>query len=60
MLQHSQLDSFSLPGEDVEDDAVALARIRRAEMVKALPHLVRVRQAVRAGRFFAPTLEGSY
>jgi hypothetical protein len=30
-----KLDSFSLPSEDVEDDAVALARIRRAEMIKA-------------------------
>ena len=30
-----KLDSFSLPGEDVEDDAAALARIRWAEMIKA-------------------------
>jgi hypothetical protein len=31
----AKLDSFSLPGEDVRDDAVALRRLRRAEMVKA-------------------------
>ncbi|HEX8146363.1 MAG TPA: Calx-beta domain-containing protein [Pyrinomonadaceae bacterium] len=31
----SKLESFSLPGEDVRDERVALARIRRAEMVKA-------------------------
>jgi hypothetical protein len=31
----SKLDSFSLPGEDVRDERVALARVRRAEMVKA-------------------------
>ena len=31
----SKLDSFSLPGENVRDERVALARVRRAEMVKA-------------------------
>jgi hypothetical protein len=31
----SKLDSFSLPGEDVRDEALALRRVRRAEMVKA-------------------------
>ncbi|MET0644995.1 MAG: Calx-beta domain-containing protein [Pyrinomonadaceae bacterium] len=31
----AKLDSFSLPGEDVRDERVALARVRRAEMVKA-------------------------
>ena len=30
-----KLDSFTLPGEDVRDQQVALRRIRRAEMVKA-------------------------
>ena len=30
-----KLNSFSLPGEDVRDPVVALARIRRAEMVEA-------------------------
>jgi hypothetical protein len=31
----SKLDSFSLPGEDVRDDAVAAARAARAEMARA-------------------------
>ncbi|HEX8119483.1 MAG TPA: hypothetical protein VF521_19545, partial [Pyrinomonadaceae bacterium] len=31
----SKLDSFSLPGEDVRDERVALARVNRAEMVRA-------------------------
>ena len=31
----SKLDSFSLPGEDERDERVALARVRRAELVKA-------------------------
>jgi uncharacterized delta-60 repeat protein len=31
----SKLDGFSSPGEDVRDERVALARVRRAEMVKA-------------------------
>ena len=31
----SKLDSFSLPGENVRDERVALERVRRAEMVKA-------------------------
>ncbi|MFN2415631.1 MAG: Calx-beta domain-containing protein, partial [Pyrinomonadaceae bacterium] len=31
----AKLDSFSLPNEDVRDERVALARVRRAEMVKA-------------------------
>jgi hypothetical protein len=31
----SKLDSFSLPGEDVRDEGVALRRVGRAEMVKA-------------------------
>jgi uncharacterized delta-60 repeat protein len=31
----SKLDSFSRPDEDVRDERVALARVRRAEMVKA-------------------------
>jgi hypothetical protein len=30
-----KLDDFSLPGEDVRDERVALGRVRRAEMVKA-------------------------
>jgi len=30
-----KMDQFSLPGENVRDEAVALARIRRAEMVRA-------------------------
>jgi hypothetical protein len=30
-----KLDEFSLPGEDVRDEAVALRRVTRAEMVKA-------------------------
>jgi uncharacterized delta-60 repeat protein len=31
----AKLDGFSLPGEDVRDERVALARVRHAEMVKA-------------------------
>jgi hypothetical protein len=31
----SKLDSFSVPGQDVRDEAVALRRVRRAEMVRA-------------------------
>ena len=31
----AKMDSFSLPGENVRDEAVALARVRRAEMVRA-------------------------
>jgi hypothetical protein len=31
----AKLDSFSVPGEDVRDEAVALQRVSRAEMVKA-------------------------
>ena len=30
-----KLNSFSLPGENVADDSIALSRVRRAEMVKA-------------------------
>ena len=39
-----KLDSFSLPGEDVRDERVALARIRRAEMVKAFVTSVEYRR----------------
>jgi hypothetical protein len=31
----AKLDSFSVPGQDVRDEAVALERVSRAEMVKA-------------------------
>ncbi|HEX6184233.1 MAG TPA: SBBP repeat-containing protein [Pyrinomonadaceae bacterium] len=31
----AKMDSFSLPGENVRDEAVALNRVRRAEMVRA-------------------------
>jgi hypothetical protein len=31
----SKLDEFSLPGENVRDEAIALQRVHRAEMVKA-------------------------
>jgi hypothetical protein len=31
----AKLNSFTLPGEDARDEAVALARVRRAEMVRA-------------------------
>lgn len=31
----NKLDQFSLPGEDVRDERVALTRVRRAEMVKS-------------------------
>jgi hypothetical protein len=31
----AKLDSFTLPGEDVRDEAVAIRRVERAEMVKA-------------------------
>ena len=31
----NKLDEFSRPEEDVNDDRVALGRVRRAEMVKA-------------------------
>jgi len=31
----AKMDSFSLPGENVRDETVALARVRRAEMVRA-------------------------
>jgi uncharacterized delta-60 repeat protein len=40
----SKLDSFSLPGEDVRDERVALVRIRRAEMVKAFVTSLEYRQ----------------
>ncbi|MFL6335169.1 MAG: Calx-beta domain-containing protein [Pyrinomonadaceae bacterium] len=40
----AKLDSFSLPGEDVRDERVALARIRRAEMVKAFVTSLEYRQ----------------
>ncbi|HEX8335670.1 MAG TPA: hypothetical protein VF621_03025, partial [Pyrinomonadaceae bacterium] len=39
-----KLDSFSLPGEDVRDERVALARVRRAEMVKAFVTSTEYRQ----------------
>ena len=29
------MNSFTLPGEDARNESVALARVRRAEMVKA-------------------------
>jgi CSLREA domain-containing protein len=41
-----KLDSVTLPGEDVRDDLVALARVRRAEMVRAF-----LRSAEYRGRF---------
>lgn len=31
----NKLDSFSLPGEDVRDERVALSRVKRAEMVRS-------------------------
>jgi hypothetical protein len=31
----AKMDSFTLPGEDARNESVALARVRRAEMVKA-------------------------
>ena len=31
----NKMNQFSVPGEDVQDDDVALARVKRAEMVKA-------------------------
>ncbi|HEX8499540.1 MAG TPA: SBBP repeat-containing protein [Pyrinomonadaceae bacterium] len=31
----AKMDSFSLPGENVRDESVALSRVRRAEMVRA-------------------------
>jgi uncharacterized delta-60 repeat protein len=40
----AKLDSFSLPGEDVRDERVALARVRRAEMVKAFVTSVEYRR----------------
>jgi uncharacterized delta-60 repeat protein len=40
----SKLDGFSLPGEDVRDERVALARVRRAEMVKAFVTSLEYRQ----------------
>ncbi|MBV9927671.1 MAG: DUF4214 domain-containing protein [Acidobacteria bacterium] len=40
----AKLDSFSLPDENVRDERVALARIRRAEMVKAFVTSVEYRQ----------------
>ena len=40
----SKLDSFSLPGENVRDERVALARVRRAEMVKAFITSLEYRQ----------------
>ncbi|MBV8858897.1 MAG: hypothetical protein JOZ02_18340 [Acidobacteria bacterium] len=40
----AKLDSFSLPGEDVRDERVALARVRRAEMVKAFVTSLEYRQ----------------
>ena len=42
----SKLDGFSLPGEDVRDERVALARVRRAEMVKAFVTSVEYRRRV--------------
>ncbi len=45
----AKLDSFSLPGEDVRDESVALARVRRAEMVKAFMTSLEYR-----GRFGEP------
>ncbi|HEX8292407.1 MAG TPA: Calx-beta domain-containing protein [Pyrinomonadaceae bacterium] len=40
----AKLDGFSLAGEDVRDERVALARVRRAEMVKAFVTSAEYRQ----------------
>ena len=41
------MNSFTLPGEDARNESVALARVRRAEMVKAFLESAEYRQ-----RFF--------
>ena len=43
----AKMNSFTLPGEDARNESVALARVRRAEMVKAFIESVEYRQ-----RFF--------
>ncbi|MEP6819542.1 MAG: choice-of-anchor Q domain-containing protein [bacterium] len=40
----AKLDSFTLPGEDARNESVALARVRRAEMVKAFIESAEYRQ----------------
>ena len=42
----NKMNSFSQPGENVRDEAVALARVRRAEMVRAFIESIEYR-----GRF---------
>ena len=44
------MNSFTLPGEDARDPAVALARVRRAEMVRAFLESIEYRQ-----RFYGAT-----
>ncbi|HEX8146091.1 MAG TPA: hypothetical protein VF591_02720, partial [Pyrinomonadaceae bacterium] len=39
-----KMNSFSLPGENVRDETVALARVRRAEMVRAFIESIEYRQ----------------
>jgi hypothetical protein len=39
-----KLDSFSLPGEDVRDEGVALNRVRRAEMIRAFIESIEYRR----------------
>ena len=43
----NKINAFSLPGEDMRDDAQALARVQRAEMVRAFIESIEYRQ-----RFF--------
>ncbi len=53
----AKMNSFTFPGEDARDESVALARVRRAEMVKAFIQATEYRQ-----RFFgspAGNQEGS-
>ena len=45
----AKLNSFSLPGEDVRNESVALARVNRAEMVRAF-----IRSLEYRGRFGQP------
>ncbi|HYE15638.1 MAG TPA: hypothetical protein VD968_14435, partial [Pyrinomonadaceae bacterium] len=45
----AKMNSFSLPGEDVRDETVALSRVNRAEMVRAFILSIEYR-----GRFGQP------
>jgi hypothetical protein len=50
----TKMNSFSLPGENVRDETVALARVRRAEMVRAFIESLEYR-----GRFAGSTDQGN-